>query len=157
MGTEEEKADMRRLWREGWLGCIEEFGDYEMQRATWLNRAHRNPHYSFVEYMCCYFDDHLSHGPAYSYAPKITAGLVSAEEVEAVAEFHALAEAYKPPTDDYDHDAILADPKWRDVVAAARTARDRLLPLLSDEGEIQALTERSIHALDAAAAGAAFR
>ncbi len=59
-----------------------------------------------------------------------------------MAEFHALAEAYESPAgDDWDSEAVLADPRWQEVVRQAQRAQARLLPLLSDPAERKALTE----------------
>ena len=50
-------------------------------------------------------------------------------------------------------EAILADPKWSEVVAAAKQAQTRLLALISDPSERQSLSERSPHALAAVQKG----
>ena len=140
-------AAYRDSWRAQWLGSIGEIGDIALQRATWLNPANGNPHYSYAEYRCCYFDDlHLDEG----YDRLIEEGFVTAAEAVAVSEFHALLSAHKSPTGgQYDHQAILADPKWLAVVQAGRAAADRLEPLLTDPGEIRHLRETSPSALQA--------
>jgi hypothetical protein len=141
----DDNQELRRNWRVNWLGSIQEFADEETQRRTWLNTNNTNPHYSFVECYCCYFG--LS-GGGYQWA--LEQGLLSANEVDAVAEFHAIADAYEAPNrDDYDHDGILADPKWAGVVAAARRAQATLLTLIDDPSERVLLTEPSHHAIAA--------
>lgn len=143
--------EVRLGWRKNWLRSIQEFADGETQRRSWLNPMNRNPHFSFGEYFCSYFDDlNLSNG-GYKWA--IDEGLVSAEEVAAVAHFHESADTYDSPTDDYDHEAILADPKWAEVVSAAKEAQANLLPLLAEPAERRALMRRSRYAAEATRCG----
>lgn len=119
--------EFRRNWRRDWLCIIQEFADYDGQRRSWLDYTNTNPHYSFVEYMCSYFDDlRLSDG---GYDWSLSEGLLSTEEVDAVAGFRQTANCYDSPTDDYDHQAILAYPKWLEVVGAAKQAQAALLRL----------------------------
>jgi len=146
-----EGREVRRNWRIGWLGSIQDFADQETQRGAWLNPENSNPHFSYVECMACYFD---VAGLSYGYKSAIEEGFVTIEEAAAVADFHAVADTYEPPNgDDYAHEAILADPKWSEVVAAAKQAQTRLLALISDPSERQSLSERSPHALAAVQKG----
>jgi hypothetical protein len=131
--------EWRRNWRTNWLSSIQEFADEETQRRLWLDTANTNPHFSFVEYLCCYFDDLRLSDSGYQWA--IKQRFVSEQEAVAVAAFHKIADAYNSPTDDYDHQAILADPKWKDVVAAAKQAQAELLRLLRDTHERRLLME----------------
>jgi hypothetical protein len=136
----DESVDLRRSWRLNWLGSIHEFADYAAQRRHWLDPNNRNPHFSFVEYMCCYFDDlDLSNS---GYEPIQNKGFLSASEVDAVRDFHAAANAYSSPTDDYDNQAILDDPNWQVVVRLAAIAKARLHILIVDPVEINALNRR---------------
>jgi hypothetical protein len=90
--------------------------------------------------MCVYFDDVLF-GEA-SYKQRLDSGYVSEAEVAAVTEFHTLADGHQSPNgDDWDIRAVLDDPAWQEVVAAAERARQRLLPLLSDPAEREALAQ----------------
>ena len=99
-----DNLELRRNWRTNWLSSIQEFADDETQRRSWLDTTNTNPHFSFIEYFCCYFDDlGLSDG-GYEWAVK--EDLLTEEEVAAVAGFHNIADAYDSPTDDYDHQAI---------------------------------------------------
>jgi hypothetical protein len=119
--------DLIKSWRLLWLSSIQEVASYELQRATWLNPNHGNPHWSFVEIVESYFEQFdLRHG--YGYA--LEHGIVSQPEVAAVSAFHAALSEYDAPGDnDYDHEAILADPKWRAVVEEAIKAEKALLEL----------------------------
>ena len=131
--------ELRRNWRTRWLSSIQEFADDERQRRLWLDCENTNPHFSFVEYFCCYFDDlGLSDG-GYDWA--LSEGMLSVDEVKAVAEFHRAADAYDSPTDDYDHQAILADPNWTEVVAAAKRTQDALSQMIDDAHERRFLLE----------------
>ena len=125
--------ELRRNWRTNWLSSVREFADDETQRRVWLDPFNANPHNTFVEYMCCYFDDlALSDG---GYTRAVEQGLLSEHEAEAVADFHRKAAAYHSPTDDYDNQAILADPNWAEVVTAAQNAQATLLKSIEDPPE----------------------
>lgn len=52
-----DREELRRNWRTNWLSSIQEFADEDTQRRLWLDPTNGNPHYSFGEYVCCYFDD----------------------------------------------------------------------------------------------------
>jgi hypothetical protein len=131
--------ELRRNWRTNWLSSIQEFADDDIQRRLWLDATNTNPHFSFVEYFCCYFDDLGLSDSGYEWA--VREGLLSESEVRAVARFHKIADAYDCPTDDYDHQAILEDPKWTEVVAAAKEAQAQLFRLIDDPHERRLLME----------------
>ncbi len=128
-----QSEELRKNWRTKWLSSIQQFSDEDTQRRLWLDPTNTNPHWSFVEYICCYFDDlGLSDG-GYDWA--IDEKLLSQEEVAAVAHFHQVADNYKSPTNNYDHAAILADAKWTEVVEAAKRAQSDLLIHIDDPHE----------------------
>lgn len=141
----EDKTDwveLRRNWRSQWLVSIQQFADIETQRKKWLDPTNTNPHWSFIEYMCCYFDDIGLNNGGLGYEGWVLEGLATRDEVEAVQRFHALADAYRAPNgDDYDDKAILEDPQWADVVGAAREAQQRLAQLITDPAELKLLLE----------------
>lgn len=134
-----ENQESRRNWRANWLRSIQEFSDDEAQRRLWLDPTNTNPHFSFVECMCCYFDDVLRPDAGYDWP--LNEGFVSADEVATVADFHQIADTYDSPTDDYDDQAILADLRWAEVVAAAKRARTALLSITDDPHERRLLGE----------------
>ena len=139
--------EFRTAWRKNWLGSLEEMADLEMQRSTWLNPANGNPHCSFVEYVECYFDGLLLQENEGGYPARVTEGLLTAEEARAVEGFHQILTDYEAPNDDdYDHQAILADERWLEVVAAAQSARLALSEIITDPAERYVLFEPSIHA-----------
>ena len=132
--------ETRRHWRLRWLSSIQEYADDHTQHRLWLDHTNLNPHWTFVELYSCYFDDlNLGDGGGYDWA--IDDGLVSAQEARTLAAFHSAADTYNSPTDDYDHPAILADPKWQAVVAKARWGQHMLLDLIDDAEERDALTK----------------
>ena len=133
------KKDLRQNWRQNWLNSIQEHADVDEQRRRWLDITEPSPHFQYGEYCCCYFDDLCLGDLGYPWA--LAEGLVSAQEVQAVAEFHALADAYDPAYGD-DSAAVLADPKWLAVTDAARRAQVALLDLIKDPWERSLLTAR---------------
>ena len=131
--------EIRASWRLRWLSAIQAFADTETQQTRWLDPEEINPHYSFVECMCCYFDDAWMREPD-ALRKRVEKGDISPEESAAVSEFHALAEAYKSPNgDDWDSKAVLADPAWQAVRKAAQAAQHSLLQVLTDVHEQQLL------------------
>lgn len=143
-------SELRINWRANWLSAIQELADLEMQRATWLNPHNRNPHYSFIEYVTVYFDDLNLGETAGGYPARVAEQLLSDEEAAAAFRLHAMLDAYKSPTDDYDHQAILDDPAWHGVVTAAQEAQAGLSHLIVLRGERANLLRPSEYALAAA-------
>lgn len=139
--SEPSQKDQRRHWRMMWLSSLQAFSDDETQQSRWLDPEERNPAYSYVECMCSYFDDAFM-GDEDAFQRRIRRGHLTEEEAAAVEQFHALADAYESPGgDDYDNAAILSDPKWHAVVDAAEQAKQRLLPLLKEPAEREALMQ----------------
>ncbi|HSI39855.1 MAG TPA: hypothetical protein VLA00_04820 [Xanthobacteraceae bacterium] len=127
----DEHADIRRRWRQNWLNCIRDFADADGQRRGWLNPNNENPHWSYVEFMCSYFNDILQ---SQSYDWAVRQGFVTSDEAAAVASMHRLLDLHQAPDgNDYDHAQILADPAWSVTVAEAVRAKDNLLTLLNDD------------------------
>jgi len=131
---------LRKNRREQWLSSIQEIADLETQRTKWLDPINTNPHWSFIEIVCCYFDDLGLDKSKTGYGGWIDHGLITAAEAAAVTDFHAVVSAYKSPKgDDYDNAAVLNDPKWLRVVEAAKAAQSRLAELITDANERQIL------------------
>jgi hypothetical protein len=124
---------------------IQELADLDVQRATWLNPSPPvwNPHYSYVEYLITYMD-------YADWSDRVAEGLLSEEEAAIIAELDKKVRNYNALNGDYDHEAILDDPKWVKIVRAARETQQRLLPLITDPAERIRLLEPSEHALTAA-------
>ena len=47
----------RDAWRQRWLSSFNELTSIELQQKSWLDRFNKNSHWSFVEFMCSYFDN----------------------------------------------------------------------------------------------------
>ena len=121
----EEQGNLRRHW----LACVNEISDFSLQRSTWLDPMNRNPHWSYIEFVCSYPDDEQLR-----FAKDH--GFVRADEFEAFKVLRVALDSHKAPNDDdYDNAAILADPAWHDVVATARNVKQRLLSILGDPVE----------------------
>jgi len=128
----------KELWRNRWLSCINELTSLELQRKSWLDKSNTNPHWSFVEFMCSYFDDL---GIDNNYKDLLNEGRISKKEFEIIQSWHRLLDKYKPPTgDDYDVKAILEDKDWQLIVEEGRKAKLDLVEILSKE-ENQILME----------------
>ena len=136
---ETDRLELRRLWRLSWLDSIEELSNADAQAARWGNDP--SPHYSYIEYRCCYFDDLALSEAGGGYGAATQAGLVSGSEAKAVEQFHQSFSRYQPPTTIWDNDGVLADPKWRDVVAEATQAKTALSAILTDDTELWHLTQ----------------
>ncbi len=136
--TQSAVIDAERLrWRLQWLACLQDFADLDLQFRMWLDPSNTNPHWSYVEFMCKYFDDTL-HSSDYSWA--LREGLVTQAEVDVVASLHVLLVAHQSPSgNDLDNLAVLDDPAWRAITTEAATIQVRLLALLTAPSEIQML------------------
>lgn len=118
----------REIWRERWLDCINELTSIELQKSSWLDRHQRNPHWSFIEFMCTYFDDLLCDFP---YSHYIEIKWVSAQEYEILKSWHTALDIYKSPdNDDHDREGILNDAKWITIVKMGTEAKNKLAELL---------------------------
>ncbi|MBX7225763.1 MAG: hypothetical protein K1X55_07015 [Chitinophagales bacterium] len=131
-------SDNKKLWRERWLGCINELTSLDLQKKSWLDKTHTNPHWSFVEFMCSYFDD-LSIDDNYKY--QIDNGWLTDKELEIIKDWHKALDKYNAPkNDDYDHEAILTDPKWLDILQSGQIMKSKLASTLN-ETEKKIVTE----------------
>jgi hypothetical protein len=119
--------------RRNWFASIQELSDIDLQRRKWLDVTNRNPHWSYIEFTCSYPDsDQLEHAYLERWLTTI--------ELEILSEVERAIDSYSAPKfDDYDNEAILADPAWHAVVEIAAAARQRLLAIIADAGERQAL------------------
>jgi hypothetical protein len=155
------KQGQRQNWRRNWLSSIQEFADFDTQKRRWLDIDEPSPHFSFVEYMSSYFDDlGFSEDPgyksiqdfidagndgelySYTYTQALNTGLVNELEVAAVAQFHKMADAYETPDDDGGHsneELVLSDPKWFEVVVAAKQTQSNLIKIINDPQELNIL------------------
>lgn len=139
--TKSSQQEDRRNWRLLWLGSIQAFADSETQLARWPVSSKRPSQFSFANCMSSYFDE-ANLREENAYQNRLATGQVTTAEIEATKAFHSLAETYESPrNDDGNSQAILRDPNWQAVVRAAQDAQQRLLGLLTDETEKEALTK----------------
>ncbi len=119
--------------RSWWFCLVSEISDIDLQRRTWLDRTNRNPHWSYIEFVCSYPDhDQILHARRQGW---LTAG-----EFEILNELRLILAAYSPPgADDYDNAAVLGDSGWRSVVEAADRAKQQLLSITTDKREREVL------------------
>lgn len=128
----------KNLWRERWLGCINELTSLDLQKKSWLDRTRTNPHWSFVEFKCSYFDDLAIDG---NYKYQLDKGWVTKKELGIIEDWHITLDKYNSPkNDNYDNEAILNDPKWVEILQIGIEARNELAKTLN-ETERQLLTE----------------
>ena len=136
MNNSEEKIELRKIWRKSWLESLYEFANSDFQRGLWVEGSYKGLGHSFVECMCCYFNDlGLDEG----YQPIIDGGLVSKEEADALSHFHELADQYEKERKSDEN--ILTDPKWSEVVIAAARSWHRLKGIISDPRDIAVIKE----------------
>jgi nucleotide-binding universal stress UspA family protein len=109
----------------------------DLQRRRWLDPENRDPHWSYVEFMCSYFNDVL-YDQDYDWA--ISEGLVTEDEAQAVATLHRLLDQHEAPQgDDCDNEKVLNDPAWHEIVKSAKRAQASLLAVLSNPDEKKVL------------------
>jgi hypothetical protein len=122
-------------WRKRWLSSINELTSIELQRKSWLDKENTNPHWSFVEFMCSYFDD-LVIDDNYKY--QIEKNWISKDEHLIISDWHSKLDKYEAPNkDDYNIVGILEDDNWLNIVEIGRAAKEKLVnQLTKDEKEI---------------------
>lgn len=125
-------------WRKRWLSSINELTSFDLQKKSWIDKTHSNPHWSFVEFMCSYFDD-LAIDDNYKY--QLDKGWVSKKEYEIIEDWHIALDKYNSPkNDNYDNEAILNDPNWLNILEIGIKTRKELAKTLN-ESERVFLTE----------------
>ncbi len=128
----------RELWRNRWLSCLNELTSLKLQRESWLDKTNSNPHWSFVEFMCSYFDD-LGIDNNYEY--QLKKEWISKKEFETIKQWHELLDKYNSPkNNDYNHTSIIEDNTWELIIQEGLKAIRELYKNLSKK-EIQILTE----------------
>lgn len=129
-----ENKTQRELWRNRWLSSINELTSLELQQNSWKEKTNKNPHWSFVEFMCCYFDDLVIDD---NYEIELKHGWITSSEFETIREWHILLDKYNSPNnDDYDIDSILNDKKWLAIMAKGQKAKTKLSKILNEAESI---------------------
>ena len=121
------KHQQRELWRERWLGSINELTSFELQNQSWLDPANENPHWSFSEFMCCYFDDLAIDD---DYEKELRDGYISNDELRIILPWHRALDIYSPP-ESANNEAILVDPAWQTIVAQGAEMKEQLKSFLN--------------------------
>ncbi|GJM63892.1 hypothetical protein [Persicobacter diffluens] len=135
--------DEKQLWRKRWLSAICKLTSLELQKASWLDKANTtNPHWSFVEFNCCYFDD-LGIDNDYEY--QLKQEWITKNELDTIQPWHELLDRYTPPANDhYDVKAILFDKKWLSIIEEGVKVKNKLSKIISKE-ENEILLEEIDH------------
>ena len=133
----------RGFWRAKWLTSINELTSIDLQKESWLDKNNTNPHRSFVEFTCCYFDDVLIMDDIYQ--TELLNNWITIEEYNTIIEWHELLRKYNPPREDtYAHKAILEDVTWQEVVQKGVDTKNKLIKILNEK-ERFALTRKIDH------------
>jgi hypothetical protein len=140
--------DWKPQWRRLWLSSLLSLADLELQRERWLNDKITNPVWTYVEFICGYFDDCLMGD---DYPSLINRGWVRSNEYEAIKDFHHVLEGYNPPAGDYDHQSILDDQKWLSITHIGKHAMEELRALIDDTAE-QEIFDKRLYAVPLTAA-----
>ena len=120
----------KNKWREKWLDSINELTSLSLQKKSWLDRTHTNPHWTFIEFMCSYFDDLAIDD---NYLNLLKNRWITKIEFEIIKEWHeALSQYRSPKDDDYDNDAVINDLKWLEILQKGMQAKVKLSEILSD-------------------------
>ncbi|WP_320815153.1 hypothetical protein [Flavobacterium sp.] len=115
----------KEIWRERWLVSINELTSIDLQKKSWLMKENENPHWSFIEFTSCYFDDLCLDD---DYLDVLKSNWVSTEEFEILKNWHFKLKSYNPPNDDcYNHELILKDINWIELVESGKKVRVELL------------------------------
>jgi hypothetical protein len=136
----EVSADLKRNWRRNWLVALLSLSDFALQKERWLNKDITNPAWTYIEFMASYFDD-LPFGESYRFF--LENAVISQAEYDCIIDFHGALDQYKEPRGDhYDHESILEDGQWQQVVAKGAVAMKRLEALIVDEQEKEIFSKK---------------
>lgn len=125
------EQSQKELWRNRWLRCINELTSYNLQLKSWLDSSNANPHWSFIEFMCSYFDDLVIDN---DYEYQLKENWISEPEFEIIREWHNLLDKYDSPNnDDHNREGILNDEKWKMIVKLGQEAKIELSRILKNE------------------------
>ena len=121
----------KELWRNRWFSCINELTSLKLQKQSWFDKRNSNPHWSFVEFVCSYFDD-LGIDNNYEY--QLNQGWITKTELDSIQTWHELLDKYdSPKNDDYDVEAIITDKNWLMIIEEGEKAKNELSKIISDE------------------------
>ena len=117
----ETSSEIGQRLRTQWFSALKEIADLELQRTTWLDAENQNPHWSYIEFVCCYPDrDQIQTGESEGWLSPTEAGIL--------LDFGKTLLAYNAPGGkDYDHRSILDDIEWQTVTSKARAALGKMI------------------------------
>ena len=124
----------KEMWREKWLDSINELTDLNLQEKSWLNENLKSPHWSFTEFMCCYFDDlHLD----LNYEDYIKADWITENEYEIIKYWHTKLNQYLSPNEnEWVDNLILKDEKWLEILKIGEIAKQNLSKILNENEKL---------------------
>ena len=131
--------EQRKSWRRNWLRSLLDLSDLQLQQR-WLDRRITNPAWSYVEFICSYFNDC---GIDNGYDSLIRNGFVTQEEYFAIQNFHKALENYAEPNGCYDPQEILNDHKWQALVELGRRSALELQKIIDDPSEQKIFLEEA--------------
>ncbi|MDP3681487.1 MAG: hypothetical protein Q8R22_11710 [Flavobacterium sp.] len=118
-------------WRKKWFASINELTSLELQQKSWLNKQNTNPHWSFIEFTECYFDDLFVND---NYTHALNEGLINQQEYDVIKAWHEMLSEYVSPNeDDYNHNSILNDPNWIEVIELGLKMKKNLSEIINSE------------------------
>jgi hypothetical protein len=117
-------------WRKNWLNSIYEITSLELQEKTWLDNENTNPHWSFIEFMCFYFDD-LSLSK--NYEEELKSGWVKEDEYLILKDWHDKLNNYNSPKNLDINDQVLSDINWLEIISIGTKAKSELYKIVSQE------------------------
>lgn len=121
----------KKEWRELWLDLINKLTTIELQEKSWLHKIiiTESPHWSYIEFRCCYFDDLLY----YDYSHFIKTEWITQKEYDIIKEWHIELKTYTTPKkDDYNHNAILRDENWLNIIKKGEKVRENLINIIPE-------------------------
>lgn len=126
MTTDKEKTE----WRILWLDSINELTTLELQEKSWRRKIiiTDSPHWSYGEFICCYFDDLLY----YEYSHFIKTNWITQEEYDIIKNWHNKLTKYSPKNNNEHPNAILKDKDWLEIVTLGEKTRLRLIEVVPD-------------------------
>jgi hypothetical protein len=127
------------------FNSLASLADIEFQKATWLDPEMQNPHFTYVEFVECFYDACSGdwrvsdkNAPSAPFASIFAASRIDEAERDLLWDVHLALRADVHP-DDYDHPSILSSESWARVVGAAERAVQQLRSSLTDPKEREAL------------------
>jgi hypothetical protein len=126
-------SEFKKNWRLRWLDSLVELSNAEFQQR-WIDRRIGVPSWTYIEFMCRYFDDCLVDE---GYDNSIEEGFLSKEEYECIKDFHKSLEKYQAPISDYDGESILKDPAWLKIRDLGGRSLENLKKIIVDPEEIE--------------------